>query len=213
MTDLQAFQDQDTQDEAPRFRPRGRIIRADEVRAWETGQSYLEAAKREARRIRREAADTLNEEKRRGFEEGRLEGAQSAAKLLMETKVKADRYLADADGQIIDLAMAVVQRVLGNLDAKDLILQAVHHALAKQRRDQPLTLHVSPKIAEQLRQQMRDAFGEGDAHLITVEPDPRLEIDECRAASEIGFVELGLKAQIQALHQGLRDGLKRPDGE
>lgn len=213
MTDVHAFDAQNSQDETPRFHPRGRIIRADEVQAWTTGQSYLEAAKREALRIRRDATNALKEEKRRGFEEGRLEGTQAATKLLMETKAKADRYLADADGQVIDLAMAVVQRVLGDLDVKDLILRAVHHALAKQRRDQPLTLHVSPEIADQLRLQIAEVFGDGDAHLITIEADPRLEIGECRAASEIGFVELGLEAQIRALHQGLRDGLKRPDSE
>ncbi len=193
-----------------RFRPRGRIVRAHEVKAWTTAQGYLEAAKREALRMRTDAARASEEEKRRGFEEGRKEGAKSAAHVLMDTKAKADRYLAAAEGQLVDLAMAVVQRVLGEFDIKDLMLEAVRHALAKQRDDQPLTLYVSPEVAGQLRLQIAESQGDDTTPPITVEADPKLDVGACRLASEAGFVELGLDAQLQALHQGLRDGLRQP---
>lgn len=196
--------------ESIHFRPRGRVIRAPDVQAWNTGSDYLEAAKREAKRIRTEAAEAFEEEKRRGFEEGRKEGAEAAACLLAETGAKADRYLAEADGQLVDLAMAVVQRVLGDLDVRQLIQKAVHHALTKQRNDQPLIVYASPEIIDQLRCQIAESFDDSVRHLITVEADPKLQVGECRMASDVGFVELGVDAQLRAMHQGLRDSLKRP---
>jgi len=191
-----------------RFRPRGRIIRADDIEAWNTGKSFLEAAKREAKRIRTEAATAFEEEKSRGFEEGRKEGVEAAARVLAETKAKADRYLAEADGQLVDLAMAVVQRVLGNLDARQLVLQATHHALTKQRQDQPLAIYVSPEIVDQLRLQLNESFDDSVRHLMTVEADPKLDVGDCRMATNVGFVELGVEAQLKALHEGLRDNLR-----
>ncbi len=193
------------------FRPRGRIIRADEMEAWNTGNSYLEAAKREAKRIRTEAVTAFDEEKRRGFEEGRKEGAEAAARVLAETKIKADRYLAESDGQLVDLAMAVVQRVLGKLDARQVILKAVHHALSKQRQDQPLTIYASPEIVDQLRLQLNESFDDSVCHLMTIEADPKLDVGDCRMATNVGFVELGVEAQLRALHEGLRDNLRIRD--
>ncbi len=192
-----------------RFRPRGRIVRAHEVKTWTTAQAYLEAAKREALRMRTDAARAAEDEKRQGFEEGRREGAEAAARLLMETKASADRHLAAAEGQLVDLAMAVVQRVLGEFDVKDLMLKAVRHALARQRGDQPLSLYVSPEIAGQLRLQIAESFDGESMPPITVEADPKLKVGACRLASEVGFVELGLDAQLQVLHQGLRGGLEQ----
>lgn len=196
-------------DDGPRFRPRGRILPAGEVDVWHTGQSYLEAAKREARRIRADAGGVYRQEKQRGFEEGRREGAEAATRLLAETAVKADRYLADADGQLVDLAMAILQRILGDIDAGQLVLKAVHHALSKQRKDQLLTLHVSPEMIDQLQAQIAESFDDESRQLITIEADPKLAVGECRAATDVGFVELGIDAQLRALHQGLRDNLKR----
>ncbi|MGI9510411.1 MAG: hypothetical protein ACR2QJ_13820 [Geminicoccaceae bacterium] len=89
-----------------RYRPRGRVIPAEEIDAWQRGRSYLEAAKGEAERIRNEAHGAFEDAKRNGFEEGRAEGAEAASRLLAETALHADRHLAAADGQIVDLALA-----------------------------------------------------------------------------------------------------------
>ena len=194
--------------EAPAFCPRGRIIAAEDVEICETANSYLEAAKREARRLRVEANEAFEDERRRGFEEGRKEGAAAAARLLAETTARADRHLADADVQLVDLAMAVVRRILGEMDIRQQTLRAVHHALTKQRKDQPLVIYASPELVDQLRIQIGETVDEEAGHLITVEADPRLEVGECRLASNVGFVELGIEAQLHAVHQGLLDGLK-----
>lgn len=195
--------------DAPRYRPRGRIVPAEDIHAWRTGQSYMEAAKREAERIRSEAAQAFELAKRDGFEEGRKEGASAAARLLAETTMRADRHLANADARIVELALDVVRRVLGDFDVEQLTRNAVRHALARQRQSQRLTLHVAPDMVEGLRADLDAAFEPGLRHLLAVEPDPRLDQGQCRLASEIGFVDLGVEAQLEALHRGLRDGLDR----
>lgn len=194
---------------AVHYRPRGRIIPAKEVSAWRTGQSYLEAAERESERLQKEAVSAFEEAKRRGFEEGRKEGAAAAAKLLAETASRADRHLAEADRQILDLALAVVRRVLGDFDVGQLTRNAVCHALAKQRQSQHLTLYVAPEMVDELRADVDALFEPGMRHLVTVEPNTRLDQGQCRLASEIGFVDLGIDAQLKVIHQGLADGLQR----
>ena len=116
-----------------RYRPRGRVVPAEEIDAWRSGQDYLEAAEREAMRIRADALAAFEEAKRSGFEEGRAEGAEAASRLLAETTLRADGHLAMADGQIVELALAVVRQVLGEFDVGQVTRNAVRHALARQR--------------------------------------------------------------------------------
>ncbi|MDH3660599.1 MAG: type III secretion system stator protein SctL [Alphaproteobacteria bacterium] len=195
--------------DALHYRPRGRIIPAEEIEAWQTGQSYMDAAAREAERLREEALLAFEEAKKDGFEEGRKEGAAAAASLLAETALRADRHLAAADQQIVDLALAVVRRVLGEFDVGQLTQNAALHALSRQRQSQHLTLHVAPDMVDGLRADLDAGFEAGTRHLITVEPDPRLDRGQCRLASEIGFVDLGIEAQLNAIHRGLSEGLER----
>ncbi|MEM7042316.1 MAG: type III secretion system stator protein SctL [Pseudomonadota bacterium] len=210
MAETSTAEQQETEREAPmRYRPRGRVVRADEIKAWRTGEDYLKAAEREAERLRADAIEAFEQAKKAGFEEGRKEGAEAAARLLAETTRRADRHLAEADQQVVDLALAVVRQVLGEFDTGRLVSNAVRHALSRQRQSQHLTLHVAPDLVEALRTEIDAAFEPGLRHLITVEPDPRLEQDQCRLASEVGFVDLGIKAQLNAIHRGLIDGVKR----
>ncbi|MEZ5932783.1 MAG: type III secretion system stator protein SctL [Alphaproteobacteria bacterium] len=195
--------------EPVRYRPRGRVVPAKEIAAWETGRAYMRAASREAERLKEEAVDAYEDARRRGFEEGRKEGAEAAARLLAETTVLADRRLAEADREIVDLALAVVRRVLGELDVGQATRHAVRHALSRQRQDQHLTLYVAPDMVDDLRADVDALFDSAVRHLITVEPDARLDRADCRLASEVGFVDLGIEAQLNALHKGLADGLKR----
>jgi type III secretion protein L len=193
----------------PRYRPRGRVIPAKDIEAWETGKAYLKAAAEEAERLKEEARGAYEEAKRRGFEEGRKEGAAAAAKLLAETAQKADLHLARSDRQLVDLALAVVRRVLGDFDVGQLVRNAVRHALAKERQDQHLTLYVAPEMVDPLRADVDGLFDPAVRHLIAIEPDSRLDQGQCRLASDVGFVDLGIEAQLRAIHQGLADGLKR----
>lgn len=193
----------------PRYRPRARVIPAKDIEAWETGKAYLKAAAEEAERLKQEARIAYEKAKRQGFQEGRREGAAAASKILAETAQKADQHLAKSDRQLIDLALAVVRRVLGDFDVGQLTRNAVRHAIAKQRQDQHLTLYVAPDMVDPLRADVDALFDPAVRHLITIEPDSRLDQGQCRLASDVGFVDLGIEAQLRAIHQGLADGLKR----
>ncbi len=204
-----SLDDQPGRDETMRFRPQGRVIPAKEISAWRTGQAYREAAAQEAERIKREARLAFEETKRHGFEEGRKAGAEAATRLLAETTLRADQHLAAADRRVVDLALAVVRRVLGEFDAGQLIQNAVRHALSSQRQSQHLTVHVAPDMVDGLQADIDARLDPAMRHLITIEPDPRQDQGQCRLASENGFVDLGIEAQLNAIHQGLADGLQR----
>ncbi|MGI9510412.1 MAG: hypothetical protein ACR2QJ_13825 [Geminicoccaceae bacterium] len=102
-----------------------------------------------------------------------------------------------------------MREILGDFDVEDLTRQAVRHALAKERQHQHLTLHVAPGLIDGMRADLDTEIDPEWRRLISVEPGSDDDRGRCRLASEIGFVDLGIEAQLRALHQGLMDGLDR----
>lgn len=197
------------------FTPSGRVIRADDARAFREAGAFLDEARRVAGRLRDDALEAFEAERRRGFEEGRRAGAEAAARLHAEAVAAVDRRLAGLEGEIADLVIAGVARVLGEMDARERAVRAVRHGLAGLRHGRRIVVHVAPDRAEAIRRDLADWLatdGEVGAggELVRVEADPALEGDACLLASELGVVEAGVEGQLRALRAGLRAGSKAP---
>ena len=64
-------------------------------------------------------------------------------------------------------------------------------------------------MVDGVRADLDATFDPDVRHLISVESDHHLARGDCRLASEIGFVDLGIEAQLDAVHRGLMEGLER----
>ncbi len=188
----------------PVWRPRGRVLPAAEAARWQTGQDWLQAAEQRAQAIVAAAEEARAAARREGYAAGHAAGAAEAARLLAETAARAAQQQAAAEPALIDLALAVVERLLGACDEPQLVAALARQALAERQSERALTLKVAPGLAEAVRAQLADCLAGGPGQpVVAVEPDPGLQGGACVLASELGFVELGLDAQLQALRTGL----------
>jgi type III secretion protein L len=193
------------------IRPRRRIIRAAEARAWQDGEAFLASARQAADMIRAQAVAAFEAERRRGFEEGRRAGATEAARLLAETTLKIDRALAGAAGEIADLAIDALERLLGDFDQRDLLVRAVRHAIAQLRHAKRLRLRVAPAVVDDVKARLGADLDPESLGLVAVEGDAALEGYAAVLVSDAGFVEVGIAAQIEALRLALGVKPATPD--
>lgn len=192
------------------IRPRTHIVPAAEVTAWRDGFLVLAEAKRIADEMRARTLAAYEFEKRRGFQEGRQAGAEEAARLLAETTLKIDRSLAEAEREVAALVVSAVEQILGAFDQVDLMVRAVQHALAQVRKAKHLVLYVTPPLVEEIRTRLAEGGKPSATAVVHVEADANLSPSAAVLSSELGFVELGIEAQVRALRRGL--GLE-PGGE
>jgi type III secretion protein L len=183
-------------DDLPR-EPGVNVLRAEEAAAWQDGFRFLAAARRAAAEVNEIARKTYAVEYARGFAEGRAAGANEAARLVSETTAKVDRHLASLEQGIGALALNVVRRVLGELDAGELIALAAAQAVGEFRREKWLKVTVHPAAADRVRAVLAALPADGGPTL-TVESDPAIDERACIVASDIAVVDASLEAQLEA---------------
>ncbi len=181
-------------------RPQGpgvRILRAAEAEIWQDGYRFLTAVRRAAAQVEETARTTYAAEYARGFAEGRMAGANEAARLLSETAVKVDRHLAALEPEIGSLALDVVRRVLGQFDAAELVTRMATQAVAEFRREKWLKVTVHPAAVDQVGAALA-ALSHDGGPAVTVEADPALDEHACIVASDFAVVDAGIEAQLKA---------------
>ncbi|GLS46081.1 type III secretion system stator protein SctL [Methylobacterium brachythecii] len=192
---------------APRLRPAGPIVAAADLAIWSEASAGLAAAHRHAIETRDWAQAHFEREHARGYQEGRAEGTEAAARCVAETSARASDHLAALERELPALVHGIVADMLGRLDADDLVVRSVRHALDKLRPDAAATLRVPPDQVETIRA----ALGDLGAHAeLRIEADPSLAPGECCLRSAIGSVELGIEAQLRALKAGLSSAADAP---
>jgi type III secretion protein L len=180
--------------------PGTRIVRTKDQPAWADGFQFLEDAKR-----------VYQEERQRGYAEGKEEGAREAAQLVAETALKVDRYVASLDKQIAALTLDIVRRVLGRFENADLVAHVAATAIADFRRDKTLKVVVNPAVAERVRGFLAKHLPRPEITL-TVEADASLGPTDCLISSESTVVNASIETQLEAIGRvlGLAQGMPTP---
>ncbi len=189
-------------------RPASRILRAADAERWIDGYAFIEAAREQARRVREESAEWLQQARDEGFERARQEGAEQVALLLAQTSARVDEYLGGLEASLAELALGIARQVMGELDERERLLRCTAQALSAFRQDQALSLFVPLAEVEGLRRRIAD--GPLALRGLNIEGDEQLERGQARLVSPAGSVELGLEAQLDNLRRAL---LPLADGE
>ena len=187
---------------------KGSILRAEDLGDWNRGRITLQEAEKRAEEIRLSAQAELRKKKRAAIKEGRQAGAKEAARLAAEVTAKVDRYLAGIEGQVADLVLEILEEIIGDFDDKELLLRAACQAVTRLRHDKQLTIYVVPEETADLRRRLEQELStEGLVPLPVVQGDSKLRPGACVIASEFGFIEAGVDAQLAAVREGLRAAL------
>jgi type III secretion protein L len=179
--------------------PGTRIVRSTEVEAWRDGFRFLKEAGADADRVGEAARNAYELEHARGYAEGRAAGAAEAARLVAEIRHGIDQYMESIEGQIAELALDVVRRILGQLEVGDLVARAAKEAAVDFRRTRFLKITAHPEVVDRVR----STFAGHQGAAVTIEADPCLAKTACVIASEMAVVDAGIDAQLAAIAEGL----------
>lgn len=182
--------------------PGARIIRAADAAAWEDGYRFLAAVLEATAKVGENARAVYAEAYEKGYAEGRSVGSLEAARMVRDTTVAVDHYLAKLESEIGALAVGVVRRLLGDLDVTDLVARAAGQAVAEFRNAKSLRMTVHPAAVAQVRQALA-AAAHGPLTNVTVDCDPTLDEGACIVASDFAVVDASIEVQLKALEAGL----------
>lgn len=172
--------------------PSGRILRREEADAWTDGFRFLA-----------EARKAYDEERSRGYRDGREAGAAEAVRIIANATAKVDGYLAFLDKDMAKLALDIVRRILDEIDVASLTEKAAVRAIADFRKAKSLTITVHPDNLAQVRAAVDSHLRKANLGLTArVEADPAMATGGCLVASEFAVVDASIETQLQALAEG-----------
>ena len=176
----------------------GSVINARDVKAWRDAFEFVNEAEKQIAEEKMQAEEAASHlyasERARGYEDGKAE----ATRLITETTLKVDRYLKSIEPQVAQVAMSVVQRVLGNFDTRDLVAAAAGHAVADLRREKQLTVTVHPDAVDSVSKELT-RLGLSSRIEVSVEGNASLEPTACIVASDLAVVDASIQTQLAAI--------------
>ncbi|MFZ1944428.1 MAG: FliH/SctL family protein [Acidobacteriaceae bacterium] len=132
---------------------------------------------------------------------------------LEQFRLERQNYFHNVEGEVVRLALAIAARVLhreAHLDPL-LLAGAVRVALEKLGDSSRVVMRVPPREVEPWKEFFRTGAN------LRIQPgileDPSLSPGECLLATELGTIELGVRAQLEEIEKGFFDLLDRRPAE
>lgn len=180
--------------------PATKVLSAEEVHALRDAEQIVAEARQQAERIVAEAQSAFEQERQRGYQEGQEEARLEQVEQMIGNISRTVDYFSKVEGQMVDLVMRAVRKIVDGFDDNERVLIAVKSALSVMRNQKQITLRVNPQQAEIVKSRLNDILAAfpGVGYMDIV-PDHRLKADDCIVESDIGMIEASLEGQLQAL--------------
>ena len=195
----------------------------------------MEDAKKEAGQIRKEAAreaeSVVEQERRRGFEEGYAEGhpagvadargqcgdilakaQEECDRALREAYEAKDRLLQESEPRMLALALDIARKILGYelQNNEDAFMGMVKTAVSSLNGESRVTLHVhSDEYLQVFQSQESLRIPTPNGHVAaTVKIDPSAPPGGCMVETDSGSMDISVEAQLEqiAVNLGLEPG-------
>lgn len=184
---------------------------------WSDRVARLEARLLEQEQDARRALDALRQEAEAERERVEAESRKSIAEARSQVATtlegfagERERYFTEVEGEVVQLALAVAERVLHREVAMDPVVlrAAVRVALERVAGEGPVTLRVAAGCAASWRSVLNAEQSDG---AVAVMEDAHLSSGDAVLETAVGRVDLGVREQLKEIERGFFDLLaKRP---
>lgn len=211
-----------------------RAARAAVAAAREEAAAIIAAARQEAEAIKKAALEdrerVLAEGRAAGEEQGYREGLarahqegeairreaaairEEARRVLQEARQAYQETITAAEGDIIDLALTIAARVIGQEveEKPGVVMDMARQAIRQVAEGQHYIIYASPEAAAIIRQHRDELLAEtAPGARLQVVADPGFQAGGCRIETENGFIDASVDTQLEEVKKILR-GSGRP---
>jgi type III secretion protein L len=182
------------------------VLQPDELGALLDARELLATCEAQARALTRQGIEALDEQSRRGFEQGLAQGAAAIAERLLEFEHERAEWLAGRHRQVVDLVVLVLERVAPALREGRLVRALVHQAVLEARHAPRLHVKVNPECVAAVEADL-EALRRSCPWLESLEVDgvEGMAVDDCLLESPHGFIQAGWSTQLAAIRHVLDD--------
>ncbi|MDR2200607.1 MAG: HrpE/YscL family type III secretion apparatus protein [Puniceicoccales bacterium] len=162
-------------------------------------KAILDEALEKRNEIFEEAKRYYENEAKRGYADGYATGKAKMAQQLVEIAAKNSENFKQLEGSIVGLVLKALQRIMGDLDKRELIVGVVRQALKTVKNQREATLKVSPQDSQTVRDHLEEILADGAVDYLEVTADSRLKAGTCILETDVGVVDASLDVQLESI--------------
>src|SRR5262249_45565217 len=188
-----------------RSRGPGVVVKRPVIVARTEAKELLTQAATEALATIREAEQRAHEVREEAYQEGYRAGFAELNQRLLDAGERYDRALAEAESDILRLAVKIAEKIIGREIASDpaTVADIAKTALGHAQRSQTLTIRANPADLPTLqtcRNQLDQSAGARSLDLVA---DPDISTGGCVIETESGSIDARLETQLRVLEDSL----------
>lgn len=185
---------------------RAGVLNAEEFEAHSTAKQIVVDAQKKAEEIKAEARAFRDEVFAKAREEAQADVQARAAEELAKAKMQAGTIVAEAEKDILDLALKIAAKIIGrDLEREpDTLIEIVATATEAARSSKSMILRVNPddgKLLREKRPRLMELVGR--AVDISIRDDADVEKGGCVIQTEFGVIDGQLRTQFEMLRNVL----------
>lgn len=185
-----------------------KILKAADYQQLVEYEQLLENLAQHHRHRAEVAAVALAKSIKRGLEQGREQANRELTQSMALFAGRVNDTLTALEGELVELVIGCVRKVVGEIDVNERVQQAVRAGLELVRGSHKLVIRVHPE-----RQAEVAAYLDSIPHRFSsleVVGDDQLAVDGCILESDLGIVNASIDNQLEVIAQTLRDAFPCP---
>jgi type III secretion protein L len=185
---------------------RGGVVNAEEFEAMTTAKQIIADAQKKAEEIKAEALRFKEEVFSKARDEAKADVQARAAEELARAKMQAGQIVADAEKDVLELALKMSAKIIGrDLEREpEVVLEICATAIEAARGSKAMVLKVHPddgKVLREKRPRLMELIGR--AVDIAIRDDAEVERGGCVIQTEYGTIDGQIRTQFEMLRNVL----------
>lgn len=183
----------------------GGVVKRHLIDARAEAKYMLAEAEAEASSIRESAKVAAEELREAAYREGLETALLELNQHLLEAREMRDTALADAERDLLRLAVRLAEKIIGREIERDnaALGEIVSTALRHARQHEMLTVRVNPADLTIIQTHREKLDPSGRVRFLDIVPDPRVAHGGCVIESESGTINAQLETQLRVLERAL----------
>lgn len=186
-------------------RRRSNVVKRPLLEAKEEAAQILVRAEEEAKALRERAQQEVEILRENAYQKGHESALVQLNEILLEARERRDTALAQAEKDLLTLAIKLAEKIIGREIKRDskVLADMVANALRNIRQNNVLTIRVNPEDFPLIQEHREHLDPVGRARFLDLVSDPRVSRYGCIIESEFGTVDAQLETQLRVLERAL----------
>ena len=183
-----------------------RLVKAADVAVVQTAESVIAAAEADAARIREEAKQAFEEERRRGYEKGLSDGKAEIALQKLDLVDSSVAFMESVETKMADVVMGALRKCVEEIGDREMVVQIVKKMMrAVIRTQKHVTLKVAPGMVESVKARLEEIRSPyPTVETADVVEDARLKGTAAILETEAGVADASVDTQLAAIEKSIR---------